>query len=104
MRALTIADSSCVLHRSSSRPELQPPVSGNRSRRGKSSSRVNDDHISVNCPELHSRRAGIAVAVGVGMVSAIAFHAEAPLPVASEVSTTLAVSAGKAFELFADAI
>jgi hypothetical protein len=34
---------------------------------------------------------------------AIAFPTEAPLPVASEVSTTLAVSAGTAFEVFADA-
>src|SRR5438552_369482 len=38
------------------------------------------------------------------MVTAIAFHPDAPLPVASEVSTTLTVSAGTAFDVFADAI
>lgn len=35
---------------------------------------------------------------------AIASPAEAPVPVASEVSTTLSVSAGTAFEVFADAV
>jgi hypothetical protein len=35
---------------------------------------------------------------------AIAFPAESPVPVASEVSTTLSVSAGTAFEVFADAV
>lgn len=37
------------------------------------------------------------------MATAIAFHADlAPAPVASEVSTTLSVSAGTAFEVFSD--
>ncbi len=37
------------------------------------------------------------------MVTAIAY-ADAPTPVASEVSTTLSVSAGTAFEVFSDAV
>ena len=39
------------------------------------------------------------------MATAIAFHADiSPAPVASEVSTTLSVSAGTAFEVFADVV
>lgn len=49
-------------------------------------------------------RFGIAVAMSSGMTSPAIALASQPLPLSSEVSTTLSVSAGVAYEIFADVV